>query len=96
MSLSEAASLLTIAKFAHSVYARLRRKKPKRKSRTRKPRTKTRAALAVRTPTKEEELATELVTNPGSAIKKMTAEYIVKNRNKIIKGISDYLVDEFG
>ena len=45
---------------------------------------------------RDEELAQKLVTNPDQAIKEMTAEYLIKNRERIMRNIEDYLVDLFG
>ena len=45
--------------------------------------------------TKEEELITKLLTNPEMAIKEMGAEYLVKNRKRIIRNIENRVVEEF-
>jgi len=45
--------------------------------------------------TKEEKLIMKLLTNPEDAIKEMGAEYLVKNRKRIIRNIEKRVVEEF-
>ena len=75
------ASIVYLAEYTRGVISRLRKKKTKRKTKPRK-----------RKQTKDEELIIDLLTNPTLAVKKMGAEYIVKNRKKIIRGIVDSVV----
>jgi len=83
MSLSDVASIMYIAEFSSRLISRLRKKKKKSKTIRRK-----------RKQTKDEELINDLLTNPELAIKKMGAEYVVKNRKKIIRGIVNSVVGE--
>jgi len=92
MSLPEIAALISIADFSARLVSLLKRKKKtKRKAVPRK-----RKAVP-RNPkqTKEEELITKLLTNPEKAIKEMGAEYVVKNRKRIMRSIEKRVVDEF-
>jgi len=84
VSLPEIASIITIADFGARIVSHLKKKKKKRKTVSRK-----------RKQTKEEELITKLLTNPERAIKEMGAEYLVKNRKRIIRNIEKRVVDEF-
>jgi len=83
MSLPEITSIITIADFGARIVSRLRKKK-KRKAVPRRNKQ-----------TKEEELITKLLTNPELAIKEMGAEYLVKNRKRIIRNIENRVVEEF-
>jgi hypothetical protein len=78
MSLSDISSVLSIAEFSGRLISYLKNKKKKAKTVPRK---------RVRKQTKDEELIIDLLINPEKAIKKIGAEYIVKNRKRIIKGI---------
>lgn len=73
---STVASIVYLAECTRKLISRLRKKKVKRKIKPRK-----------RKQTKDEELINDLLTNPTLAVKKMGAEYVVKNRKKIIRGI---------
>ena len=84
MSLPEIASIFVISESVARIISHLKKKKKKRKTVSRK-----------RKQTKEEELITKLLTNPESALKEMGAEYLVKNRKRIIKNIEKRVVDEF-
>ncbi len=84
MVLAEIASIITIADFSSKLISRLRKKKKKRKTVPRR-----------HIQTKEEELIMKLLTNPEEAIKKMGAEYLVKNRKRIIRNIEKRVVEEF-
>ena len=84
MSLPEITSIITIADFGARIVSLLKKKKKKRKTVSRK-----------RKQTKEEELVTKLLTNPEMAIKEMGAEYLVKNRKRIIRNIEKRVVEEF-
>ena len=84
MSLPEVASIFAIAESVARIISHLKKKKKKRKTVTRKPKQ-----------TKEEQLITKLLTNPEMALKEMGAEYLVKNRKRIIKNIEKRVVDEF-
>ena len=83
MSLSDVASIINIAEFCGRLISHLRKKK--KKSKTVPKRHKQ---------TKEEELIKELLANPEQAIKKMSAEYVVKNRKRIIGNIVKYVADQ--
>lgn len=83
MSLSDVASILTIAEFCNRLISRLRKKKKKSKTAPRQHKQ-----------TKEEEMIMKLLTNPTQAIKEMGAEYIVKNRKRIIRNIEKRVIDE--
>jgi|CXWL01.1.fsa_nt_gi hypothetical protein len=84
MVLPEIVSIVTIADFSERMISRLMKKK-KKKSKTR-PRQ--------RKQTREQELISKLLINPEQAIKEMGAEYVVKNRKRIIRKIEDYVVDQ--
>ena len=84
MVLAEIASIITIAEFASKLISRLKTKK--KKTRVTRPKIKQ---------TKDEELIGKLLTNPEMALKEIGAEYLVKNRKKIMKGIEKRIVDEF-
>lgn len=84
MVLAEIASIITIADFSSKLISRLRKKKKKRKTVPRRYKQ-----------TKEEELIMKLLTNPEMAIKEMGAEYLVKNRKRIIRNIEKRVVEEF-
>ena len=84
MSLSDVASIITISESLGKLILRLRKKKKKSKTAPRK-----------RKQTKEEELITKLLTNPTQAVKEMGAEYVVKNRKRIIRNILKRVTDEF-
>ena len=86
MSLPEIASIITIADFGARIVSRLKRKKKKKRRK---------AVPRRRKQTKEEELITKLLTNPERAIKEMGAEYLVKNRKRIIRNIEKRVVEEF-
>lgn len=88
MSLSELASLITIVNFGAKIISQLKNKKKKRKTVPRK--TVNRKLKQ----TKDQEWISKLLTNPEMAIKEMGAEYVVKNREKIIKNIVKRIVDE--
>ena len=83
MSLPEIASIITIADFGARIVSRLRKKKKRKAVRRRSKQTK------------EEELITKLLSNPELAIKEMGAEYLVKNRKRIIRNIEKRVVEEF-
>jgi len=84
MVLAEIASIITIADFSSKLILRLRKKKKKRKTVPRQHKQ-----------TKEEVLIKKLLTNPEDAIKEMGAEYLVKNRKRIIRNIEKRVVEEF-
>ena len=84
MSLPEIASIFTVADSVARLISHLKKKKKKRKTVSRK-----------RKQTKEEELITKLLTNPEMALKEIGAEYLVKNRKRIIRNIGKRVVDEF-
>ena len=84
MSIAEIASIIAIAEFGAKVISRLKTKTKKHK--VVRHRTKQ---------TKDEQLIAKLLTNPELAIKEMGAEYLVKNRKKIIKNIGNRIVNEF-
>jgi len=84
MVLAEIASIITIADFSSKLISRLRKKKKKRKTVPRQHKQ-----------TKEEKLIMKLLTNPEDAIKEMGAEYLVKNRKRIIRNIEKRVVEEF-
>lgn len=84
MVLAEIASIIAIADFSSKLISRLRKKKKKRKTVPRRYKQ-----------TKEEELIMKLLTNPEMAIKEMGAEYLVKNRKRIIRNIEKRVVEEF-
>lgn len=84
MVLAEIASIITIADFSSKLISHLRKKKKKRKTVPRQ-----------RKQTKEEELIMKLLTKPEEAIKEMGAEYLVKNRKRIIRNIEKRVVEEF-
>jgi len=84
MVLAEIASIITIANFSSKLISRLRKKKKKRKTVPRQHKQ-----------TKEEELIMKLLTKPEEAIKEMGAEYLVKNRKRIIRNIEKRVVEEF-
>ena len=83
MSLSDVASIITISESIGKLILRLRKKKKKSKTLPRKHKK-----------TKEEEMITKLLTNPAQAIKEMGAEYVVKNRKRIIRNIVKRVSDE--
>jgi len=83
MSIPEIASIITIADFGARIVSRLRKKKKRKAVRRRSKQTK------------EEVLITKLLTNPELAIKEMGAEYLVKNRKRIIRNIENRVVEEF-
>ena len=91
MSLPEIASIITIADFSGRIVSYLKKKKKKRK--TVSPKRKT--VSPKRKQTKEQELITKLLTNPEGALKEIGAEYLVKNRKRIIRNIEKRVVDEF-
>jgi hypothetical protein len=70
---STVASIVYLAECTRRLISRLRKNKTKPKTKPRK-----------RKQTKDEELINDLLTNPELAIKKISAEYVVKNRKKII------------
>ncbi|MBI3640014.1 MAG: hypothetical protein HY223_06840 [Thaumarchaeota archaeon] len=80
---STVASIVYLAEYTRTLISRLRKKKIKPKTKSRK-----------RKQTKDEELINDLLTNPELAIKKIGAEYVVKNRKKIIRGIVNSVIDE--
>ena len=84
MSLPEIVSIFTVADSVARLISHLKKKKKKRKTVSRK-----------RKQTKEEELITKLLTNPEMALKEIGAEYLVKNRKRIIRNIVKRVVDEF-
>ncbi len=84
MVLAEIASIITIANFSSKLISRLRKKKKKRKTVPRQHKQ-----------TKEEEMIKKLLTNPTQAVKEMGAEYVVKNRKRIIRNIEERVVEEF-
>lgn len=84
MVLAEIASIITIADFSSKLISRLRKKKKKRKTVPKRYKQ-----------TKEEKLIMKLLTNPEMAIKEMGAEYLVKNRKRIIRNIEKRVVKEF-
>jgi len=88
--LPEIAAVIAIAQFGAKLlsYVKKIRTKPKaaprkRKSVPRKPKQ-----------TKEQELITKLLTDPEKAIKEIGAEYVVKNRTRIMKGIEKRVVEK--
>jgi len=83
MSLSDVASVLSIAEFGARLISHLRKKKKKSKTVPRR-----------RIQTKEKEMIQKLLTNPEQAIKEMGAEYVVKNRKRLIRKIENYIADE--
>jgi len=78
---STVASIVYLAECSGRLISRIRKKKKKLKTKPRKYKQ-----------TKDEELINDLLTNPTLAIKKMGAEYVVKNRKKIIRGIVNSVV----
>ena len=84
MVLEEITSIITIADFSGRLIARLRKKKVK----------KTKRLPQRRKQTKDEELIAKLLTNPEQAIKEIGAEYVVKNRKRIVRNIEKYVTDE--
>lgn len=80
---STVASIVYLAECSGRLILRIRKKKIKTKSKPRK-----------RKQTKDEILITKLLTDPEQAIKEMGAEYVVKNRKKIIRGIVNSVVGE--
>jgi len=84
VSLPEIASIFAIAESVARIISHLKKKKKKRKTVSRK-----------RKQTKEQELITKLLTNPEGALKEIGAEYLVKNRKRIIRNIEKRVVDEF-
>ena len=80
---STVASIVYLAECTRKLVLRIRKKKKKSQTKPRKPKQ-----------TKDEELINDLLKDPTLAVKKMGAEYIVKNRKKIIRGIVNYVVDE--
>ena len=84
MVLAEIASIIAIANFSSKLISRLRKKKKKRKTVPRRHKQ-----------TKEEEMIKKLLTNPEMAIKEMGAEYLVKNRKRIIRNFEKRVVEEF-
>ena len=89
MVIAEIASIITIATSSAKLISWVKNKKKKKKPVPRK--------TIRRKPkqTKDEELIAKFLKNPEAAIKEMGAEYVVKNRKKIIKGITKRLTDEF-
>jgi len=83
LSLSDVSSVLSIAEFGARIISQLRKKKQKSKIKPRK-----------RKQTKEEELINGLLTNPENTIKKIGAEYLVKNRQRLIRKIEKKVLDE--
>jgi len=82
---STVASIVYLSECTGRLISRLRKKKTKSKT---KPRPRKRKQ------SKDEILITKLLTNPEQAIKEMGAEYVVKNRKKIIRGIVNSVVGE--
>ncbi len=80
---STVASIVYLAECSGRLISRIRKKKTKSKNKPRK-----------RKRTRDEILITKLLTNPEQAIKEMGAEYVVKNRKKIIRGIVNSVVGE--
>jgi hypothetical protein len=90
--LSASASVLTVANFARDLISRIRKKKKKKRA------TRKRHLAKLAQPprlTKDEELAQQLLTNPNEALKKIAAEYLVKNRNRIVRNIEKAVVEAF-
>ena len=85
MSLPEIASMFAIADSVARIISHLKKKK----------KTKRKAVRRKRKQTKEQELITKLLTNPEGALKEIGAEYLVKNRKRIIKSIEKSVVEEF-
>jgi len=89
VELPEIAAIIAIAQFGAKVIShvkKLRKSKAaprKRKAVPRKPKQ-----------TKDEELVTKLLTDPVKAVKEMGAEYVVKNRKRISKGIEKRVTEE--
>jgi len=81
--LPEVAAVLAIAQFGNTVLSFVRKKIKKSKTAPRKPKQ-----------TKEQELVTKLLTDPEKALKEIGAEYLVKNRKRIMKGIEKRISDE--
>lgn len=84
MSLPEITSIITIADFCARIVSLLKKKKKRRK-----------AVPRQRKQTKEEALITKLLIDPEMAIKEMGAEYVVKNRKRILKNLEKRVVEEF-
>ena len=89
MAIAEISFIITLATSTAKLISWIRNKKKKQKSVSHK--------TVRRKPkqTKNEELIAKFLKNPEAAIKEMGVEYVVKNRNKIIKGITKRLTDEF-
>lgn len=77
---STVASIVYLAECSSRLISRIRKKKTKSKPRKRKQ-------------NKDEILITKLLSNPEQAIKEMGAEYVVKNRKKIIRGIVNSVIE---
>jgi hypothetical protein len=84
MVLAEITAIIEIATFGGRIVSHLRKKK-KSKSKT---------VIRSRKQTKEEKLIAKLVANPEQAIKEIGAEYLVKNRKRIIRKIEKYVTNE--
>lgn len=84
MVLAEVASIIAIAEFCSKLISRLRKKKKKKRK----------TVPRLHKQTKEEEMIKKLLTDPTQAVKEMGAEYVVKNRKKIIRNIVKYVSDE--
>ena len=86
MSLPEITSIIAIADFCARIVSLLKRKKKKKRRK---------AVPRQRKQTKEEALITKLLIDPEMAIKEMGAEYVVKNRKRILKNLEKRVVEEF-
>ena len=89
IAIAEISFIITLATQTAKLISWIKNKKKKQKSVPRK--------TVRRKPkqTKDEELIVKFLKNPEDAIKEIGAEYVVKHRKKIIKGITKRLTDEF-
>ena len=86
MNLSDITSILSFGEFCGRLILEI--KKRKKKSKT-KPRPR------LRKQTKEEELINYLLTHkPEDSLKKLGAEYLVKNRNRLLRKIEKKVLEE--
>lgn len=92
MSLSDAASIITIAEAFQRVLARLRneRKTTKKWGRGRRRKQPPQTDSQKR----DIELTRKLLENPIDAIKEMGTEYVVSNRRRILRKLEDYMLQE--
>lgn len=92
MSLSDAASIITIAEAFQRVLARLRsgRKTTKKWGHGRHKK----HSPPTDSQKRDRELTKKLLENPIDAIKEMGTEYVASNKRRILRNLEDYVLQE--